>query len=287
MLCGRCVLVSSSHTQLILLYLRHLMARYNDISSVRELLAKDRENVAAILVEPMMGSGGGIPAIPGFLEDLRKAATQAGAVLIFDEVMTSRMHRGGGIQSRLPDGVRPDMTTLGKYLGGGMSFGAFGGKREIMQLFDPRREGSMAHAGTFNNNVLTMSAGRAGLSEVFTPERAEILHARGERLRLSLQDVTQGTLLKVTGYGSIMCFHFTETNVADIRSPDDLKDEDKTLGGVFHLFMLEKGFYVARRGFLAMSLALSEEDLDAFMSAVKGFVGTHRSLVSLDQRARL
>ena len=234
-----------------------------------------------------MGSGGAIPAKDGFLEGLRSAATQHGVVLIFDEVMTSRMHRGGGIQSRLPRGVRPDMTTLGKYLGGGMSFGAFGGKREIMQLFDPRREGSLGHAGTFNNNVLTMSAGRAGLEQVFTPERAEQLHARGDALRQSLQEATQGSKLRVTGYGSILCFHVTATEIADIRSPADLEDEDKTFAGVFHLWMLEKGFYVARRGFIALSLALSEDDLHAFVSAVSDFVEEYKSWLSLDVRARM
>ena len=244
-------------------------------------------NVAAILIEPMMGSGGAIPAQPGFLENLRKAATEAGAMLIFDEVMTSRMHRGGGIQSQLPLALRSDSTTLGKYIGGGMSFGAFGGKREIMELFDPRREGGLAHAGTFNNNVLTMSAGRAGLEQVFTPERAEQLHARGERLRQRLQEVSEGTLLKVTGYGSVLCFHFTKTEAADIRCPDDLKDEDKALGDAFHLWLLQRGFYIARRGFVALSLALSEGDLGALVDAVGAFVQEYAYLLSSSRSSKL
>lgn len=254
---------------------------------MRKNLKSNDGNVAAILVEPMMGSGGVIPAQPGFLEDLRKAASQAGALLIFDEVMTSRMHQGGGIQSQLLSGLRPDLTTLGKYIGGGMSFGAFGGKRKIMELFDPRIEGGLAHAGTFNNNVLTMAAGRVGLEQVFTAERAEQLHARGEQLRRRLQEVTRGTLLKVTGYGSILCFHFTQTEAADIRSVDDLKDEDKTLAGVFHLFLLQRGFYIARRGFVALSLALEERDLHAFVDAVGVFVAEYAPLLSHSRNARL
>ena len=246
---------------------------------MHDLLKANPNNVAAVLVEPMLGSGGAIPADPAFLSGLRTAATQAGALLIFDEVMTSRMHRGCGIQSQLPSSQRPDLTTLGKYIGGGMSFGAFGGKREVMDLFDPRKEGSLKHAGTFNNNVLTMSAGRAGLEQVFTPERAERLHARGEELRRKLQEVARGSSLKVTGYGSIMCFHFTKAESADIRSPADLRDEDEALGGVFHLFLLSKGFYIARRGFLALSLALDGDDLNGFVDAVGAFIKQYSSLL--------
>lgn len=125
----------------------YLIATYNDLHSVHRLLQANKNAVAAILVEPMMGSGGAIPPVMGFLEGLRKAATDAGSVLIFDEVMTSRMHAGGGIQSQLPAAAAPDMTTLGKYIGGGMSFGAFGGKKAIMELFDPRKPGALQHAG--------------------------------------------------------------------------------------------------------------------------------------------
>lgn len=104
----------------------YLIATYNDLGSVRALLRRpeDRSDVAAIIVEPMMGSGGAIPASEEFLRGLREVANEVGAVLIFDEIMTSRMHRGGGIQSQLPMAMRPDLTTLGKYLGGGMSFGS-------------------------------------------------------------------------------------------------------------------------------------------------------------------
>lgn len=103
-----------------------LIATYNSLVSVNDLIRKpeNQGNVAAIIVEPMMGSGGCIPAEKGFLEGLRKAADEVGAVLIYDEVMTSRMYGGGGIQSQMPVGMRPNLTTLGKYIGGGMSFGA-------------------------------------------------------------------------------------------------------------------------------------------------------------------
>ena len=145
-----------------------LVAPYNDISGTRALVAPHAEDLAAILIEPMLGGSGCIPATSEFLADLRRLATDAGAILIFDEVMTSRLAPGGLQQTH---GILPDMTTLGKYVGGGMSFGAFGGKAELMQWFDPRRKDGFQHAGTFNNNVLTMNAGYVGLTEIYTPER--------------------------------------------------------------------------------------------------------------------
>ena len=122
-----------------------------------------------VILEPMIGSGGCIAADVAFLAMLRAETSRVGALLILDEVMTSRL-APGGLQSIR--GVQPDLTTLGKYIGGGMSFGAFGGRSEIMDLFDPRRADALPHAGTFNNNVLTMSAGLAGLTEVYTPDAA-------------------------------------------------------------------------------------------------------------------
>ncbi|KAG8628719.1 hypothetical protein KVT40_002584 [Elsinoe batatas] len=253
-----------------------LIAEYNDLSSARSLALapENKSSLAAILVEPMLGSGGAIPGDLAFLSGLRELADQTGAVLIFDEVMTSRMHAGGGIQSQLPLHLRPDLTTLGKYIGGGMSFGAFGGKQRIMELFDPRRKGALAHAGTFNNNVLTMAAGCVGLEKVFTPGRGEELHKRGERLREELREVGRGTLLQVTGKGSI-------------RKPADVGPEYKGLGDVLHLFLLSKGYYIARRGFIALSLALEDEELRGFVGAVREFVMTYPDMLKLPAGPKL
>ena len=146
-----------------------VVAPYNDIDGTLALIGQHGDHLAAIILEPMMGGGGCIAAEPAFLHALREAASRIGAVLILDEVMTSRL-APGGLQSLR--GVQPDLTTFGKYIGGGMSFGAFGGRAEIMDLFDPRRPDALPHAGTFNNNVLTMAAGLAGLTEVYTPDAA-------------------------------------------------------------------------------------------------------------------
>lgn len=267
----------------------YLIARYNDVQSVHELL-NDPENagqVAAILVEPMQGSGGAIVARRDFLINLREAATDAGSVLIFDEVMTARMHEGGGIQSQFPLELRPDLTTLGKYIGGGMSFGAFGGKRAIMDMFDPRNANGLTHAGTYNNNTLTMSAGLTGLEQIFTPQRARELHEAGEELRRSLLEVAEGTLMTVTGCGSLMCFHFTATDPKDIRSLRDVQDHNRTLGDLLHLFLLEKGYYIGRRGFMALCLPLSAQDYEGFVRTIKEFLSTYASLVVSESRPRL
>jgi len=207
-----------------------VVGAYDDVEGTRALIRE--HELAAILVEPMLGSGGCIPASKAFLEMLRAEATATGAVLIFDEVMTSRLP---------PTGVLPDLMTLGKYVGGGMSFGAFGGKRSLMEAYDPARPDALAHAGTFNNNVVTMSAGIAGLSEVLTPGALEALNARGDRLRAELNDLG----LNVTGRGSLMTIH------------DDLFFE-----------LLDAGFWLAKRGMIALSLPITDEDLAGFKTAV-------------------
>ncbi|MBS7792322.1 aminotransferase class III-fold pyridoxal phosphate-dependent enzyme [Roseococcus sp. SDR] len=243
-----------------------VLGRYNDLG-----LHLD-ESIGAIIVEPMLGSGGCIPATAEFLALLRAEAKRVGAVLIFDEVMTSRMSAGGQ-QARL--GITPDMTTLGKYIGGGMSFGAFGGRADIMARYDPRRADAIPHAGTFNNNVLTMAAGVAGLTRIFTPEAAEALFERGERLRAQLNALAPGLPLRWTGLGSLMTVHFQREPIA---SPADLRP-DAGLRELFFLDMLERGFYLARRGMLALSLEIGPAEAEGFVAAVGEFIASRGSLL--------
>jgi len=247
----------------------YVFGRYNDLERTLSLIERHRDELAAIVIEPMMGAGGCIAAEREFLAGLREAATRYGVILIFDEVMTSRL-APGGLQAKL--GILPDMTTFGKYLGGGMSFGAFGGRAEIMGRFDPSREDALPHSGTYNNNVLTMAAGVAGLSKVFTPEAADALSATGERLKLRLNAIGErhGVPVQVTGVGSILCMHFQS---APIHEPDDTAHTPAAARALFHLEMLARGFYVARRGFIALSLPLASSDYDAFADAFEDFLG--------------
>ncbi|KAK8050114.1 glutamate-1-semialdehyde 2-1-aminomutase [Apiospora phragmitis] len=241
---------------------QYLTAQYNDTDSVDELIAANRKDIAAIIVEPMIGSGGCIPGELAFLAHLREKATEIGATLVFDEVMTSRLYSGGGVQSEF--GITPDITTLGKYIGGGMSFGAFGGKADIMSIYDPR----------------ATSTARKGLEKVFSPDAARALHVRGDELRSKLNAIAKGTTLRVTGCGSIMTFHFIAKPLEKIHNVRDLEDQNTLLFDILHLYMFCQGFYIARRGFIALSLELTTTELDGFVEAVQRFLRKYVSLVS-------
>lgn len=240
-----------------------VIGRYNDLETTLDRLRPHAGELAAILVEPMMGAGGCIPGVPGFLQGLRDAASEHGIALIFDEVMTSRLS-GGGLQRRL--GITPDLTTFGKYLGGGLSFGAFGGAERFMAPFDPRRPDALPHAGTFNNNVLSMAAGAAGFGRVFTEQAAEELNARGERFRRQIQAGAErrGVPVQVTGVGSIMSLHYQATPVERAEDTRATSDAARKLA---HLELIERGYITARRGFMSLSLVLSDAELDGFVSA--------------------
>jgi glutamate-1-semialdehyde 2,1-aminomutase len=245
-----------------------LVVPYNDIERVQVIFRDRGDSIAAVLLEPMLGAGGCIPASAEFLMTLRDLSTQYGAVLIFDEVMTSRLSPGG-LQDTF--GVVPDLTTLGKYLGGGLSCGVFGGRAEIMKLFDLRRSDAIQHSGTFNNNVCSIAAGLAGLRDVFTPEANRRLNDRGNRLRQRLQSLLNesGLPMSVTGMGSMMNIHMCRgpiTNYSDIGSADP------KMRDLFHLDMLAGGIWSARRGMLNLSLPMTDDDCRSLVSAVDDFI---------------
>jgi glutamate-1-semialdehyde 2,1-aminomutase len=250
----------------------YVLAPYNDIERTRALITED---LALVILEPMVGSGGCIPATPAFLQMLRAETTHVGALLILDEVMTSRL-APGGLQS--VHGIKPDLTTFGKYIGGGMSFGAFGGRAEIMDLFDPRRPDALPHAGTFNNNVLTMTAGLTGLTEVYTPDAAHALNARGDALRGRLNKLCQlvDAPIQFTGRGSMLAVH---TLRGPITSPDIAAKADPKLKELFFFDLLAHGIWLARRGMMTLSLPIGDTECDALVAAVQEFLSSRRSLL--------
>lgn len=252
-----------------------VVAPYNDIDAVRALVQAHGPQLAALLVEPMLGAGGCIPADPAFLHGLRTLASECGALLILDEVMTSRLS-GGGRQALL--GLTPDLTTLGKYFGGGLSFGAFGGRADVMERFDPRRADALGHAGTFNNNALTMAAGLAGLTQVLTPSALETLNQRGERLREQLNDVFRrhAAGLQFTGLGSVMQLHTTDR---PLRNAADLAGADDRLKALLFFDLLERGIFLARRGLVALSLPFGDAQADEFVAALEAVVAARSSLL--------
>ena len=253
----------------------YVIAAYNDTAATLKEIAAHAGDLACVLIEPVQGSAGCIPAEAAFLQALRDACTKHGIVLIFDEVMTSRL-APGGLQER--HGVIPDMTTLGKYVGGGCSFGAFGGRADIMALYDPYRADAIAHAGTFNNNALTMAAGVAAMTQVYTPARAVALNALGDELRghLNGEAAKRGLPVQVTGLGSMMNVHFRG---GTIRNSDDASASSDTARGLFHIEMLERGFHCARRGMINLSLPMGRAETDALAAAFGDFLGAHARVI--------
>lgn len=213
------------------------LADYDDLDSVARLLDEHGTDTAAVLVEPMMGAAGCIRPSSGFLEGLRDLTNRHGALLVFDEVMTSRMSVGGA-QHRL--GVLPDLTTLGKYLAGGMTFGAFGGSAAAMAAFDPSRGGTISHGGTFNNNAVSMAAGVATLTDVLTSDALAALFDRGEHLRPRVAAALGEALhpWTVTGWGSMLAIHPV---AGPVRRPGDLADADPVRRAVLHHELLDRG----------------------------------------------
>jgi len=254
-------------------------ATYNDADGAEEKIRAHAHELAAVIVEPMMGGGGCIPAERDFLVALRRACTEHNIMLIFDEVMTSRLSTGG-YQAMV--GVTPDLTTLGKYLGGGLSFGAFGGRMDVMSRFDPERTDAWPHAGTFNNNVLSMAAGLAGLKKLLTAAAISKLNAKGEKLRQAINGIAKrhDVALKATGSGSFVGMHFTR---GEVRRPGDLDpaqaDRRTRLQNLMHLDLIAAGQFYARRGFIALVLPVTEGEIDAFAGAVEEFVTSRKSLL--------
>jgi glutamate-1-semialdehyde 2,1-aminomutase len=248
---------------------RWIVGEYNDADGAARLVAEHADELAAVIVEPLQGAAGVIPGDAEFLAALRTATAEHDVLLVFDEVMTARLSTGG-MQQLL--GIDPDLTTLAKFVGGGLSFGAFGGRADLMGRFDPSRPDALQHGGTFNNDVLTMAAGAAGLTRVLTEAEIARLNGLGDRLRdrLNAFALERGIEFCATGYGSLVGLHFAQ---APVRSERDVPAANE-LRGLLHLHMLERGYSYGRRGFVALSLPLGEPDVDGFAAAVEEFLVT-------------
>lgn len=233
-----------------------VIATYNNIEETRPLLTTE---IAAILVEPLQAAGGMRLANPEFLRFLREAATSIGAVLIFDEVVTSRLHYHG-IQGAM--NIKPDMTTVGKYIGGGFPFGAFGGSSKIMDRFDsPDQTVSIHHSGTFNNNIFTMTAAVAA-AKLITPKELERLNRLGDRFREQANILIQNAgfdCMSFTGYGSAIGIHFTGS-------------EASALLDCLYFTLLDHGIAIGRRGFLSLNLMHTEASIDRLLHEVGRFL---------------
>ncbi|KGO46765.1 Tetrapyrrole biosynthesis, glutamate-1-semialdehyde aminotransferase [Penicillium expansum] len=255
-----------------------ILLQYNDSKGVQEAFSQNSD-IAAVILEGIQGSGGFISASPELLRTIREESEKAGALMILDEVMTSRLALGG-LKETLE--VKPDLITLGKYLGGGLPFGAFGGRQDIMDVFNPLTPGALVHSGTFQNNTLMLHSGYAGLSEVYTAKVIQSFNAQGDDLRQRLQRVFAGSKFCVTGQGSLMCVHVTKIGLPaeQITCRDAVAAVEATdLKQLFWLEMVNAGFWVQNRGTITLNIVMSTTALDAFVKAVEEFCERYRPLI--------
>jgi glutamate-1-semialdehyde 2,1-aminomutase len=243
-----------------------LTATYNDLDSVQQLFAQYPEQIACIIVEPVAGNMNCIPPQPGFLQGLREICDANQSLLILDEVMTGFRVALGGAQAYYD--IKPDLTTLGKVIGGGMPVGAFGGSREIMQHIAPT--GPVYQAGTLSGNPIAMHAGLAALNALDTPEYAKLAE-KTKKLALGLKKAAEeeNVSLAVNYVGGMFGFFFTEEKQISSFAQVCACDIEK-FKKFFHL-MLEQGVYLAPSAFEAgfLSLAHSDQDIEATLVAAK------------------
>jgi len=248
---------------------------YNDIGKMTRDITANAKRLAAVIVEPMQGGAGALPADAAFISALRDATAKKDVMLIFDEVMTSRVHVGG-LQAHF--GVKPDLVTLGKYIAGGLTIGAFGGRADLMGRFDPSRPDAFPHGGTFNNNVVAMAAGHAALTKLLTPDDLNRMNGLGDRLRERLNALAAKHDLPMiaTGFGSIFGIHFHR---GTLRNIDDLDEGERgrereiaDLKKLFHLDMIASGHYISRRIMGNLSRETSSEEADSFAEAMDEFL---------------
>ncbi len=226
-----------------------LLARYNDLESVDRVLSAAKGKVAAIFVEPIAGNMGLVPPRPGFLEGLRARCDRAGALLVFDEVISGFRAAAGGAQQVF--GVRPDLTCLGKIIGGGLPVGAYGGRADVMELLAPA--GPVYQAGTLSGNPIAMAAGLWSIQEL-SPRLYKHMARLGAQLAAGLADAARdaGVRLQVNGFGSLLTPFFTDQPVRDYESA---LTSDTEAYGRFFRGMLARGIYAPPSQFEAWFLS--------------------------------
>ncbi|MBN1443787.1 MAG: glutamate-1-semialdehyde 2,1-aminomutase [Planctomycetes bacterium] len=240
------------------------LAAYNDLGGVEELFERHGSEIASVIVEPVAGNMGTVPPAAGFLEGLREVTARYGAILIFDEVMTGFRVARGGAQERY--GVMPDLTVMGKVVGGGLPLGAFGGRAEILRQLAP--EGPVYQAGTLSGNPLATAAGLATLRALGGDGVYQDLEAKGERLQAGLERAvsSSGVTGVVQRVGSMMTLFFAE---GPIRSMESLRSLDPSVYARFFHAMLRRGVYLPPSQYEAffVSLAHSSGDIDRIAQA--------------------
>ena len=243
-----------------------VMLPFNNVEAVERILGQQQGSIAALIVEPVIGSGGIILPQPGFLADLRAITSKLGIILIFDEIISLRISRHGaqGLY-----GVTPDLTTLGKIISGGFPMAAFGGRADMMQLLDPRSGAPVIpQSGTFNAAAVCCAAGIAGYGGI-SPEIQKHIDGLGEQIRVSINTLFRR--LKITGQavgiGSLFNIHLSGEPITDYRA---VMRGNRAVLPILALAMLNRGVWLAPRGMGCISSVMTEADIKSFLTALEG-----------------
>ena len=241
---------------------------FNDAGALRTAIEEAGDSLAAALLEPVLGSGGVIPPEPGYLEQARKWTAEAGALLIFDEVITFRLSRGG-YQTIV--GIEPDLTAFAKIIGGGFPVGALGGRAELMNVFRPGGERSISHSGTFNGNPVTVAAGKKVLDMLDDAAYTKLAEL-GQKLAQGLGEAIErtGVTAHVTHVNSLLNVHFTTEPPCDF---DAAQAADAVATAAFHLGLMNRGVFIAPRGMIALATVTEESDVERFVDAAAEIFG--------------
>jgi glutamate-1-semialdehyde 2,1-aminomutase len=241
-----------------------IIAPFNNKDVTERIISQHKEDLAAVIVEPVQGSCGMIPADPAFLKTVREVTSYYKIPLIFDEVVTFRLATGGCQELY---SIIPDITALGKVIGGGYPIGAIAGRKEIMDVFSPINPNCLRHTGTFNGNPVTMAGGIATLGEL-TASEIERINKLGEILRAEFNSVLEGVGIyaQVTGMGSLAQIHFTKEKVKDWRGSSTGRLDIRTM---VHLLLMEEGIFAATRGMFNISTPMGESEVKQAGTALR------------------
>ncbi len=260
-----------------------IVAPYNHIDYTVTLLREHADDLAAVILEPILGSMGMIPATRDYLGALREETERLGVLLIFDEVISLRVDLGGA--QRL-QGVTPDLTAMGKIVGGGLPVGAFGGREDLMAHFDPRTKQPVMHASTFSGNPLTMAAGHAAMSNFGSDDCARI-NRLGERLRDGFNNVFEAKGIKgqAIGLGSLTNLHLTDRPLNHARDTFEGILEAGHITKLIHLGLLRRGVFAAPRLMFCTSTVLEDQHVDTAISAFDDTLDELRPVIQAERSA--
>lgn len=245
-----------------------LVMPFNDLEECERIIRENKDELACVIIEPVVSGFGYLPAKDEYLRGIRKLTEELEIVLIFDEVQSFRIASGGAQEYM---GIVPDMTCFGKIIGGGLPVGAFGGRKDIMDLFNPSRDGDVvAHAGTFNANPMTMMAGEVVLNEL-TPEVYDRMNGLGEMLRQKLRAVFDELEMdvQVTGIGSLFGIHFTSDEVTNYRH---VVNANHDLTKAMFAGLLNEGILIQAGGGGAIGAMTTEENVDTLVDSIRKVV---------------